>query len=113
MEDGFLTPEQDAELRDFWTQINSMTVLNREMIKLLDIEATKKDLAEDLKAIHDDLMEWIKRVHLMAGPDRVEIREAIVEVRNFMGDDKIEVSAAFFVGDIISACTVLQERLRG
>ena len=112
MEDGFLTPEQDAELRDFWEQINSMTILNREMIKLMEQDGIKQDFASDLKSIHDDLMDWINRVHQMTGPARLEIAEAIVETKTASGHE-IPITANFFIGDIIVACQALQERLKG
>ena len=75
-------------------------------------EQDKRNFAEDLMSIHQDLMGWINRIHEMTGPERLEMAESVVEVRTTSGFD-VSITGPYFISDIKSACNVLEERLKG
>lgn len=76
-------------------------------------EEVKEAFAVELKGIYEDLNEWINKVHQMTGPERLEIREVISDVRKAASGLEFEVPATFVIGDIRAACEILQDRLKG
>jgi hypothetical protein len=111
--DGFLSEDFDRELRDFWQQINSMTVLNREMVKLTDREVVKAEFVTDLANMRIELLGWINRIHEMTGPMRLEMKTATVLASRTPDSPPMDLPADFIIGDIKAALNVLEERLKG
>lgn len=109
--DGFLSDEQERKLREAWDKFNSRVTFDREMTKLMDNETSKlrqEELAKRLKYAAETIMDLINMVHHMTGPERLEIRNAMIKTRNGS-----EVPADIFLGDIKVAVNVLEERLKG
>lgn len=74
---------------------------------------TKQSFAEALLSIHADIMTWVNNIHEMTGPDRLEIRETVVEARKTPAGNEFDITSVYVIGDIEAACHVLVERLKG
>lgn len=71
-----------------------------------------KGFVGELLSIQQNLTRWVNSIHLMTGPDRLEMAETVIEVKSASGRD-VPVTAVYFIGDIEAACHVLVERLKG